>query len=140
MLHIHKNQIITKIVYNQQILIRPNAFTDINEYIQWAIEPPLTPSSKIYQEEYFHLVGPFNFESIYQQNQTQKVHIHQWRSLQNQCRNLGILPPTFCSNYNSKPQSSNKSKIVSKIGKENLKKDNVSTTQQKSNMSRIQYI
>ena len=60
-----------------------------------------------------HLVRPFNFQSKDQYNQTrQKTYFDQWRGLQKQCNNLGILPPTLSSNFSSKPKKLNKTKIV----------------------------
>ena len=61
------------------------------------------------------MVGPFNFESIDKYNQTQqKVYIGKYRRIQENYNNLGILPPTFGSNYSIKTKSYNKSKIFSK--------------------------
>ena len=68
------------------------SYKSTENYIQWAIELKLTsiPDSK--EEGIFHLVGPFNFESIGKCNQTrQKVNIDQWRILQNQFKHLVIF-------------------------------------------------
>ena len=103
-----------EIVYNQRILIRTNACPDSKKYTQWAIELKLQLSQESNKGENCHLVRPFIFEPIYQLHQTrQKVHIDQWRSLQKQCNNLWILPPTFGSNVSRKPKLSNNSKIIS---------------------------
>ena len=101
-------------VYNQCILISTNSCPDRKKYIQWATELRLTSTPESEKKESFHLVGPLNFESIDQYNRTrQKFHIDQWRSIQKQCNNLGILSPTFDGNYSRKPKLLNKSKIVS---------------------------
>ena len=95
-----------EIVYNQCILISPNACPDRKKYIQWSTELKLTSISESNEEENFHLVVPLNFKSIYQYNQTgQKNNIDQSRSLQKQCNRLGILPPTFGSNSSRKPKA-----------------------------------
>ena len=62
-----------EIVYNQQILIRLNAFLYIKKYIQWATETKLTLIQENNKEKKFHLVVPLDFESIYQYNRTRKT-------------------------------------------------------------------
>ena len=106
MVHINKLKESQEIVYNQHILISKNACQVSKKYIQWATELILTSIPEINEKANFHLVGPFNFESIDQYNQTrQKFHIDQWRS-------LTITPtltnPAFDSNYSRKPKSLNK--------------------------------
>ena len=92
-------------VYNQRVLIRPNAFSDINNYIPWATELKLLLISYSNEEENSHLVGPFNFKSIDQYNLIQKnIYIDQWIILQKQCNSLGILPPIFGINHSRKPK------------------------------------
>ena len=102
-----------EIVYNQFIFIRPNAYTDSKNYIQWDTKLQLTLIPENNKQESYYLVRPFNFESIDNiTKHNQKIHIYQWRSLQKKRNTLGIIPPTFGINYSSKPKNSNKSKIV----------------------------
>ena len=69
------------------------------------------------------------------------LNIDQWIILPKQCNNLVILPPTFGSNYFSKPKSSYKSKMFSKKSEnKKLNRDKVSIIQHESNMTRIQCI
>ena len=122
-LDIQKTKESEEIVYNQCILIGLSAFPDSKEFIQWAIDLLLTVSPKSNEEGNYHLVRPLNLESIDQYNQTrQNFYIDQWRILQKYCNNLVILPPTFDSNYSSKPKQLNKSKIVFFVENKILKK------------------
>ena len=61
-----------EIVYNQRILIRPNACPDSKKHIQWATKVKLTSTPENNKEGYCHIVGPFNSESIDKYNRTQK--------------------------------------------------------------------
>ena len=89
-------------------------------YIQWATELKITLIPESDKEENFHLVGPFNLESIDQYNRTlRKYRIEQWRSLKKQCNDLGILPPTFSTNSSGKPKYLNGSSVFS--NKRNIK-------------------
>ena len=57
-----------EIIYNKRILIRPNTCTDSKKYIQWATKLKFKSTPESNREEIFHLVGPLNFESLYQYN------------------------------------------------------------------------
>ena len=84
-----QSQRIEKNIHNQHILIIPDAWKYSKKYMKWATDLQLTSIPKSNEEENYHLVGLFNFESIGQYNRTrQKVHIDQLRSLHKHCKIL----------------------------------------------------
>ena len=89
-----------KIVYGDQILIRPSHYPTKERFIQLYHNLLLLGNSL----DSYSTFGPFDFEKIDAYNRTrQKFHTDNWKILYAKCIKLGIAPPTFGSNSFPKP-------------------------------------
>lgn len=80
-----------KIIYGDQILIRPNVITDASKFIQWASIINLLSHSH-------HLLRPFNFQTISQMKTTRNViDVTVWQQLVLVCKEHGLKEPTLGS-------------------------------------------
>jgi hypothetical protein len=97
-----------QIMYGDRVLFRPSVIPNSEKIIQWATELALIEPS-------VRLSGPFNFESINENNRTRnKVDNEHWMELHGICSKLAILPPTSGSSNTHAPASTKTQKRKAK--------------------------